>query len=136
MASLFEDVQAARSEMRRNADNVIGFNILTLLVGELETAAKRDGSAVTDDKVIAAAKKLIKSNSESIRLGARADKLEKENDVLQKFLPQELTADQIHGIIVASSATNIGEAMKALNDGYAGKFDKRLASQVAKQILG
>jgi len=135
--SLFNEVQSRRQVLRKDPAQVAGFNILTLLVGELETVSKRDGSEITDDKVVAVAKKLIKSNEETLRLkaGAGAEKLVAENDVLRTLLPQELSEDQLLKILADAKPANIGEAMKHLNGQYAGQFDKGLASRVAKQYL-
>lgn len=135
--SLFNQVQAQRQALRKDPAQVIGFNILTLLVGELETVSKRDGSEISDEKVVAAAKKLIKSNDETVRLkaGVGTEKLDAENDVLRTLLPKELSAQELLDILRDAKPTNIGEAMKHLNGNFAGKFDKGLASQVAKQFL-
>ncbi|MBD8614946.1 GatB/YqeY domain-containing protein [Pseudomonas sp. CFBP 13719] len=135
--SLFQEVQAQRQTLRKDPAQVAGFNILTLLVGELETASKRDGSQITDEKVVSVAKKLIKSNEETLRLtsGAGATKLDAENVVLRTLLPQELSEDQLLKILVDAKPGNIGEAMKHLNGQFAGQFDKGLASRVAKQFL-
>ncbi|MBD8088592.1 GatB/YqeY domain-containing protein [Pseudomonas fluorescens] len=135
--SLFQEVQAQRQTLRKDPAQVAGFNILTLLVGELETASKRDGSQITDEKVVSVAKKLIKSNEETLRLtsGAGATKLDAENVVLRTLLPQELSEDQLLKILVDAKPGNIGEAMKLLNGQFAGQFDKGLASRVAKQFL-
>lgn len=135
--SLFNEVQAQRLTLRKDPAQVAGFNILTLLVGELETVSKRDGSEITDEKIVAVAKKLIKSNEETLRLtaGAGAVKLDAENAVLRALLPQELSEDQLLKILTDAKPGNIGEAMKHLNGHYAGQFDKGLASRVAKQFL-
>lgn len=129
--SLFNDLQSKRQQHR------VELNVLTLLVGELETAAKRDGSEVTDAKVVAGAKKLIKSVEETIRLknGVDTRSLEVEARILRQFLPKELSeADLLQALKVGNPAT-LGEAMKYLEANHAGQYDKGLASKVAKQHL-
>jgi uncharacterized protein YqeY len=135
--SLFEAVQSKRAELRRDAAQVTGFKILTLLVGELETQTKgrEIEVSITDDLVIASIKKLIKSNTETIRLGGENPRLATENATLQAFLPQELNEDQLRKALVDSGASSMKDAMKYLAEHFAGQYDKGLASSVAKAVL-
>lgn len=134
--SLFEAVQTRRAELRKDATQVIGFKILTLLVGELETLTKGKGLEITDEKIVAVVKKLIKSNDETIKLCDGDARLTAENLELQSFLPSEMSEDALREALRLSGATNIGEAMKYLGQRYAGQYDKGTASRVAKDLVG
>lgn len=119
---------------RKNGD-ATRYSILTLLVGELETRLK--GSNSSDASVEAVARKLIKSNSETLAI--RPDeKLLAENAILEEFLPKQLTQDELETIIksVASlGGANVGSVMKYLNQEYQGQFDRALAAKLAKEAL-
>lgn len=136
-----ELIKNSRKAFRNDPEVKPEYDILTLLVGELETASKRDNSEITDEKVVAAAKKLVKSNKETIKLLEQSGKTEKVNDLkiqnacLSIYLPKEMTEEQIRDAIKDSGAENIGQAMKALSSNPDAVYDKGLASKVAKELF-
>ena len=134
---LFNELKKDRMQARRTHETLVS-NILTVLVGELETNAKRDGSEVTDDMVIKTATKFIKSNDETIRLTESSTTtvtLKAENSVLRNYLPKQLTESDLRVIITNMNASNIGEVMKNLKMGYSGQYDGKLASIIAKEAI-
>ena len=60
--------------------------------------------------------------------------------MIEGFLPSQLTEEQLESIIselqVKDPSINMGLAMKALKDSYAGQYDGKIASSVAKRMLG
>lgn len=79
------------------AKNTVEKEILRVALGEIQTAEAR-GEAVTDQTAIAAVKKLLKSNEESLALTTDpegADVLRQEIEILKSILPQGLSVDQI-----------------------------------------
>ena len=137
---IIEKVQANRAAARKDVARVIEFNILTLLVGEMETAVKREGktlSAVSDEDVTKVIKKLIKSNNEVItaygELGSQ--KFIKENEVLSAYLPEELSDVEVHAFLTNTVFGSIGEAIKALDAVHKGRYDRASASKIAKELL-
>ena len=79
------------------AKNTVEKEILRVALGEIQTAEAR-GEAVTDQTAIAAVKKLLKSNEESLALTTdpeSADVLRQEIEILKSILPQGLSVDQI-----------------------------------------
>jgi uncharacterized protein YqeY len=67
---------------------------------------------------------------------ARAEQYRIEKDVLLSFLPQQMSADELKAAVAKSGAKNIGEAMKYLKANHDGQYDGKLASQVAKEVIG
>lgn len=146
---MLELIKTSRAAFRGVPDAKAEYDILTLLVGELETSSKRDNSQITDEKVIAAIKKLIKSNNETLKLMEgesdlelklpKALSLKAQNAYLKHFLPEEMSEEQIRSELQWSHSTipftSIGEAIKFLNGKHPGKFDKSLASKVAKELF-
>ena len=136
---IIEQVVASRTA-NRSSGNTTAFNILTLLYGELETKAKRDGKSVLetpDVEVCAMIKKLIKSNIEVISLSTetQAKKFIDENEVLKLFLPVEMAYGEIEDALTECLFSNVGEAIKCLDAKYAGKYDKAVACKIAKDLL-
>lgn len=133
-----QEVKKMRMNAKKDKDQVAA-NILTLVVGEFETQEKRG----EQPDVVQIATKLRKSNSEVLDLmkghrevnGSQIKKLTEENIVLENLLPKQLTDDELRDIISNSGANNIGMVMKFLGENYANQYDKKLASQLAKEYL-
>jgi uncharacterized protein YqeY len=123
-----------------NKESKVEFVILTLLVGELETSLKREGKAVTeatDEAVVAVIKKLIKSNNEVIGLYGEVGsaKFIQENKVLSNYLPKQMTEEELTVALQNTLFSSVGEAIKSLSEAFPGKFDKAVASKIAKSLL-
>lgn len=137
---LLEKIKTQRQEARASKDRAIEAGILTLLVGELESAQSRlDISArgeISDEAVIAAVQKLVKSNKETIKLKGEAasEKLLTENQVLSAFLPKLMDEDQIRTHISASGATDMKGIMAYMSQ-FKGQYDPSDASRLAKEYL-
>lgn len=140
MTKLIDQISATRVNLRGDESEKAKaeYSILTLLVGELQTASKRDGSEITDEKVIAAARKLIKSNNETHKLKPSL-KLIQENQVLEQFLPVQLSEEKLRSELQFSHTTipftGVGEAMAFLAEKFPGQYDRGLASRVAKELF-
>lgn len=116
----------------RKASDPIKSSIYGLMIGEVETVQKRTGKAVDIPTV---AKKLIKSNNETIALRGSDKKLEAENAALEELIPKQLTEEQLRDIIEGLKLMNVGHIMGALNATYKGQFDGRIASEIAKEYI-
>lgn len=116
------------------------YDILTLLLGEVETIMARGSNEPSDSICISTTKKLIKSNTETLNLlkdlgsetTGRIQHLQ--NIILTDLLPGEYSESQIREIIQDSELTNIGEIMKFMEANHSGKYDRSLASKIARGI--
>jgi uncharacterized protein YqeY len=73
-------------------------DVLRLALGEAQTAEANSGKPIDDAMVAAVAKKIIKSNHESIAAageGERADVLRREIEALSELLPKTMSVDEI-----------------------------------------
>jgi uncharacterized protein YqeY len=87
----------------------------------------------------------IKKRRESIEFAEKAgradqtDALSAEILILEKFLPQQFSAEKIEQLLVeikaANPSWNMGQAMKQLKDLYPGQYDGKLASDTAKKVF-
>lgn len=137
---LIDLIMHNRAIARANKECKVEFTILTLLVGELETSLKREGKAVTeatDEAVVAVIKKLIKSNNEVIGLYGEVGsaKFIQENKVLSNYLPKQMTEEELTVALRNTLFSSVGEAIKSLSEAFPGKFDKAMASKIAKNLL-
>jgi uncharacterized protein YqeY len=105
--------------------------------------------ALSDDDVLGLLQKMIKQRHESAELyekGGRADLVAQEREeiaIIEKYLPAQLTDQEIHDTIVslvketgATAMKDMGRVMAALKERYAGKLDFGKASGAVKRILG
>lgn len=120
----------------RKAGRSLTSRLLITLLGEVETQAKRDGREISDQLIMVTCKKFIANNLETIRLNKTTeDILLAENQVLEAYLPQQLTETELRVIIRALNAENIGEVMGHLKSNYVGRYDGKVASSVAREYL-
>lgn len=117
--------------------------ILLVVLGEAETKAKQlssdsleaDGS-LPDHEVL----KIIKKNIDDAitTLNAKKDnrKAQLTRDLLEPYMPQMLTAEELQDILTSAvEVENLGTAMKFLKENYAGKYDGKVASEVARNMF-
>lgn len=75
----------------------VTFNILTTLLGDLDSLGKRD--TITDDQVLSKIKKYIESNNITLK-HQDSEVLHLENEVLSSYLPTTLTEVEIKNVIL------------------------------------
>lgn len=128
-----EDVKTLRNKYRLAKDNTASA-VLALIIGECEKKA----IAKQPVDVAAVAKKMIESNNEVIiatRDQDRVNALLYENTVLAKLVPQQLSERELRDIIADMKLKNVGQIMSVLKAEYAGKYDGKLASQIAREYV-
>jgi uncharacterized protein YqeY len=127
---LTDEIRARAKEMMKSGDT-LGKDVLRVALGEVQTEEARRGSALDDAAVEKILRKLIKSNSETIAVAEDPERraaLERENVVLQSFLPKTLGEDDV----VAALAPVLDDIKAAKADGPAtGIAMKYLKSQDA-----
>ena len=135
---LYDILVADRLAFRKSVETAIEYGIATLLLGEVETESKRSRLDISDDLLIKAAKALVKSNLELIRVGKSSEKIVRENEYLRKFIPLVMGEDALRSLMGGLVFGSVGEAMKAVNE-YAATnsidIDKKMASQIAREML-
>lgn len=129
----------------RKARNMVAANSLTALVGEAVMVGKNAGNREsTDEEVIAMVRKFLKNLEETKRNlvahGKNVAVCEEEIAIISKYLPQQMSADELKSAIVTiaeeTAGANMGVVMKVLKEKYAGLYDGKLASTLTKEVLG
>ena len=125
---------------RKNRDQIES-TLLTTLIGEAEMVGKNNGNRDPfDEEVISVVKKFLKGVNETIdilsRSGQDVSQFEKEREILDSYLPTQLTKEKI--IVMLDSAvvdgtlvddkSFKGAAMKWLKEHYSGQYDGRVAA--------
>lgn len=145
--SILNDIKAAQLKARKEKNSKEALT-LTTLIGEAEMIGKNDGNrSTTDEEVQNVIKKFIKNINETLKVlkTEQADKvleLNQEKEILMKFLPQQLTENELKVVILGlvetlqvTDAKGVGQVMKALKEKYDGQYDGSVASGVIKAVL-
>lgn len=129
----------------RKARATVAANSLTALVGEAVMVGKNAGNREsTDEEVVATVRKFLKNLEETKRNLVVHNKdtsvCEEEIVIISRYLPQQMSADElktaIAAIVAETAGANMGVVMKVLKEKYAGLYDGKLASTLTKEVLG
>jgi uncharacterized protein YqeY len=124
MPCLDDIKKAAMTAMK--ARDTLASNLLRLAAAEIQAIEGRTGKAPTEEEAHAVLRKLIKSNEETRQATTDAETratLEKENAILQGFLPRSASVEEIVSMLApvadairqaASDGQATGVAMKHL----------------------
>ena len=149
---LRDDLQNSLKEAMKQRDTKTVNAVRLIIAGQKEkdVEARGKGKEKADDtELLAMMQTMIKQRNESIRIyteGNRADLAAKEQDeidVISRFLPKQMSAEEVTAAIKeaisATGATEIkdmGKVMGALKSKYTGQMDFGAASALIKQLLG
>ena len=121
----------------------------TILDKDIENRSSGNKELINDQKILFVLQNLVKQRRDSIesfKAASRNDlviKEEKEIQIINQFLPKQLSADEIRIIIKKffsdnniSSIKEMGKIMGYLKSNHAGDIDMSLAGSIAKDLLG
>ena len=123
-------------------------SVLRMLKAELKNAEINKKDVLTDDEVVAIVKKQVKvrkdskAEYESYNRDDLASGLENEINILSKYLPEELSEEEIGKIIDetiretgASDIKSMGMVIKAIQERCGSAVDMGLVSRLVKEKL-
>lgn len=141
--SIMNDIKAAMK-----ARDMVAVTALRGLHSQIKDATINAGKPVTEDAIVACVNKAIKQREDSIdqfKKGNRADLVEKEQkelDLIKKYQPKQLSAEEIEEIVKAviaetgvTSPKEKGKLMGALMPRVKGKADGKLVNQIVQKLL-
>ena len=133
--SLMEQIKTRQIAARKAGDPQA--SLLTTLLGESAMVGKNAGRETTDAEVVAVVKKFIKNVDETITALTSRNQLATEfmveREILEQFLPQQLTESTLFA--VAKTQPDMPTFMKHLKENFAGQYDGKLASMIAKKVF-
>lgn len=149
---LRDDLQNALKESMKNKDMTTVAAVRLIIAGMKEKDVDARGKGLekaSDADLLAMMQNMIKQRKDSIKMytdGNRPDLAEKEQgeiNVIEKFLPKQMSDAEIETAIKAiiastgaSSMKDMGKVMGALKTEYVGKMDFGKANGVIKSLLG
>ncbi len=136
----FKDAMRAGDELRKRT--------FRMVLSSIKLAEVDKGESLEEPDVLAIIQKEIKSRRESIADAKRADRAdivteaEAEIKILEAYLPQPLTQNEIEGMaqeaiaeVGAASPKEMGKVMKVLMPRVQGRADGSQVSQTVRQLL-
>ncbi len=130
-----DNIQAMK-EHDSVARAIYGVVMNKVLLNSIEL--KKDGKVQTDNDVIQILQKTIKELTEEkenyIKVGnnTEAENIEKQKNILNKYLPQMLSEAEIKAIIDTLPDKSLPAVMKHFKAEYAGKVDMGLVNKIAR----
>ena len=122
---------------------------LRMLIAALKNKQIDKRRPLTEEEVIETVRSLIKQRKDSIEQfakGGRQDLVDKETAevaVLEAYLPQQLSREEVEAMVReaiaqtgAQGAKDMGKVMKALIPMIGGRADGKLVSELVKHALG
>lgn len=143
LQQILADIKAAMK-----AHDTMTLEVLRTLHSDIKNVAINAQKEITDETVLDVLSKSIKQRNESIemlRKGGREQNAQEEEKTLavyQKYLPQQLTEEEVKALIAEIKAQvgvqgpkDMGKVMKELSPKAKGRFDGRRLSELVKEAL-
>lgn len=128
--------------------NELKVSVIRMIKASLKNKSIEKMAPLTEDDEVAVLSSLAKQRRESIEqftLAGRTDLVEKEKkelEIIQSYLPKQLTAEEIDNIILsaikesnASSQSDMGKVMKIVAPKIKGVADGKVVSERVKELL-
>ena len=137
-----------KSAMKAKADGKLALTVIRMARAHIRQAEIDNGHVeLTDDQVIAVLRKEVKQRKETLAEladSSRDDLIEQTNAeiaVLQKYLPAELSEEEIRKVVqeivdaMDPEQRNMGSMMKAAMAQLKGKADGKVISAIVRELL-
>ncbi len=146
---LKETLKSDLTEAIRSSDKVVSGTIRMVLTAITnEEVSGKEARVLSDDEIITVLSREAKKRREAAEEFAKANRPDKsaeekaEGEVIAKYLPAQLTEDDIKKLIAAAVAStgaagpgDMGKVMGAIKPQIAGKADGSLVSALVKAAL-
>ena len=136
--------------IKKNIDLISALRLVIASIKDRDIIAKGKGndSGINDEEIISLLQTMIKQRKSSIDMyleGKREDLAKKEQneiEIISKFLPKQLSKEEINNIIdmtikscEASSMKDMGRVIKLIKERHNGEMDFRDVSKIIKSKL-
>ena len=137
---LIDEIKKGNVQAMKDHDSVAraiyGVVMNKVLLNSIEL--KKDGKEQTDNDVIQILQKTLKELTEEkenylkVNNAVEAENIERQKQIISKFLPQMLTEAEIKAIIATLPDKSIPAVMKHFKEHYAGKVDMSMVNKIAR----
>ena len=139
---IIDEVKKANLQAIRDKDTVAR-SIYSVLLNKfmLEGIKRREtGTEMVDADYVQILQKTIKELSEEaenykkVNHQEQVEEIEKQIKIVESYLPQMMTSEQIEEVILSLDDKSVPTVMKHFKANYAGKCDMRLVQEVLKSL--
>lgn len=144
---MFEKITKDLTEAMK-AKDTFRTSVLRMLKSALKNEEINKKSPLTDDEVLVIIKKQVKTRKDSMNEYASynrmdlSDSLQKEIDILNEYLPEELSDEELEKIVKetitkvkAESIKQMGMVIKTISSEYGARCDMAKVSKLVKERL-
>lgn len=145
--ALLEQIQSDMISCMKNKDNFT-LNVIRMAKGAIQLEKINKKADLSDDEIVSVISKQIKMRNDSITEFKKAERFdlveqnEKEIEILSKYMPVQLTEEEVNKIIDEAfskinptSSKDIGLIMKEITPKLKGKADMSKVSLIIKDKL-
>ncbi len=152
MESLREKLKKSLDQNLKNRDE-IGTATLRLVIAaikdhDIQFRSDKKGDLISDEEILNLLLNMIKQRKESVEIYSNAGRVdlkereEKEIEVIQSFLPHQITSTELDKIIKnsikeleCSSIKDLGKLINFLKKKYPGQLEMKEVAEIAKKNL-
>ncbi len=139
---ILDDIKKANMQALKDKDQVArGIYSIVMTKAMQQTIAKREkGEELVDADMVAILQKTIKElgdeaeNYKKAGNAAKAQEIETQAKILEAYLPQMLSKEEIRDIISKLEDKTVPFVMRYFKANYAGKCEMRLVQEVLKEF--
>lgn len=152
MTLLREKLKLSLDQNLKKRDEIATSTIRLVLAAikdhDIQFRTKKKGDTISDEDILNLLLNMIKQRKESVLVynkGGREDlakREEKEIDIINSFLPHQITSDELDKILVeaineleCSSIKDLGKLISFLKNKYPGQLDMQEVANKAKKNL-
>jgi uncharacterized protein len=146
--SIKDEIRDALTEAMKSGE-IQRKSTLRMALASIKNAEVEARGELDEDLVLNIVQKEVKARQETIESAKQAkrpdliEKAEQEIKILNEFLPQQLSAEELRALVQeaiqesgASSMSEIGKIMGALMPKIRGRADGKQANQIVRELLG
>jgi len=128
--------------------NTLALNAVRSIISEVKNREVEKGAELTEEEIVQLIKKQIKMREDSIEQFEKADRIDlaekerKEVEILQEYLPEQLSDEELKKIIEesisevnATSKKDFGKVMKLVIQKVQGRADGKKISEILSTLL-
>ena len=152
MESLREKIKNSLNKNVKTKDDV-AISTLRLIIAavkdrDIESRTQKKGDAISDEDILNLLQNMINQRKESVEIYLKAgredlsNREQKEMTVIQSFLPEQITSNELEKLIKLSitelnckSIKDLGKLIKFLKQKYPGQLDMKELASLAKKNL-
>jgi uncharacterized protein len=142
------DTEIKSAMLAKQADKLLALRDIKKMILEEETKPGRASTDLTDEEETRIVQKAVKQRKDSVEIfekQGRQDLVEKEKaqiEVIEAFLPKQLSADELKAALLeikarvgASAPSDMGKMMGVATKELAGKAEGKAISMMVKELL-